>query len=377
VYSCCDSWKSNKIHTVVARSCFQLSVVVRFPQRNSLSPLRERESERTLKERMEAVPVVPHFGGLSKIVCVYHQAQKVKVFQRNFLGSKLVSSYGNSSSSMLLLENGQHLLRSFGALSRWQKHRPVAATARRKQDDGQSRYTPPVKERKSDPCRQKLLQKAFESATSTILATGAAAAILLQTCSSAAAESLTVTFPGSSIGEVNNVQRTLVEAWGIVRETYVDPTFNNQDWDLKLEEVLGETLSLKTSDAAYAKIRSMLATLGDPFTRIVNPQEYESFRISNEGALEGVGLLIASDRDSGRLVVLSPIEGGPAARAGIISGDELVQIDDQALAGMNNEEVATRLRGRAGTSVTLKLRRPVCYIQIYLHIDEDDTFRFQ
>ncbi|CAK9234438.1 unnamed protein product [Sphagnum troendelagicum] len=307
---------------------------------------------------MEAVPVVPHFGGLSKIVCLYHQAQKVKVFQRNFLGSKLLSSYGNSSSSMLVLENGQHLLRPFGALSRWQKHQPAAATARRKQDDGQSRYTPPVKERKSDSCRQKLLQKAFESATSTILATGAAAAILLQTCSSAAAESLTVTFPGSSIGEVNNVQRTLVEAWGIVRETYVDPTFNNQDWDLKLEEVLGETLSLKTSDAAYAKIRSMLATLGDPFTRIVNPQEYESFRISNEGALEGVGLLIASDRDSGRLVVLSPIEGGPAARAGIISGDELVQIDDQALAGMNNEEVATRLRGRAGTSVTLKLRRP-------------------
>jgi carboxyl-terminal processing protease len=75
--------------------------------------------------------------------------------------------------------------------------------------------------------------------------------------------------------------------------------------------------------------------------------------------------------------VLSPIEGGPAARAGIISGDELVQIDDQALVGMNNEEVATRLRGRAGTSVTLKLRRPVCYIQVYLYIDEDDTFRFQ
>jgi carboxyl-terminal processing protease len=94
-----------------------------------------------------------------------------------------------------------------------------------------------------------------------------------------------------------------------------------------LEEVLGETLSLKTSDAAFAKIHSMLATLGDPFTRIVSPQEYASFRINNDGALEGVGLLISSDRDSGRLVVLSPIEGGPAARAGIISGDEVVQID--------------------------------------------------
>jgi len=46
---------------------------------------------------------------------------------------------------------------------------------------------------------------------------------------------------------------------------------------------------------------------------------------------------------------------------------------DQALAGMNNEEVATRLRGRAGTSVTLKLRRPVCYKQIHLYITEDDN----
>lgn len=136
--------------------------------------------------------------------------------------------------------------------------------------------------------------------------------------------------------QVNAVQRTLVEAWGIVRETYVDPTFNNQgipfppalaiysvswkivlaeeptlgssflcellkwllvksscgtnfksgvfvlylllihlsspDWDLKLQEVLGETLSVKTSEDAYGKIRSMLATLGDPFTRIVSPQ---------------------------------------------------------------------------------------------------------
>lgn len=90
--------------------------------------------------------------------------------------------------------------------------------------------------------------------------------------------------------------------------------------------MLGETLALKTSDAAYAKIRTMLATLEDPFTRIVSPQvrllfcnvgsmflatdlltflgvqEYASFRINNEGALEGVGLLIGSDRDSGRLV---------------------------------------------------------------------------
>ncbi|KAM6566795.1 hypothetical protein CsatA_025923 [Cannabis sativa] len=48
----------------------------------------------------------------------------------------------------------------------------------------------------------------------------------------ALAESLTVAFPVSRAPEVNRVQRTLVEAWGLIRETSVDPTFNHQDWDL-------------------------------------------------------------------------------------------------------------------------------------------------
>ncbi|KAH8961621.1 hypothetical protein BDL97_05G058200 [Sphagnum fallax] len=296
--------------------------------------------------------LLPHFGHLSKGSSLYHHTQEFKFSQRNFLCSK--QSYGSSTSTKLL--DDQRLLRSFGARTR-QKQQLSVAIARKQEDNFCSNCTPPNKS--SSPRENNLLlQQVCESAsTSAVLATGAAAVIFLQTCLSAGAENLTVTFAGSNIEEVNTIQQTLVEAWGIVQGTYVDPTFNNQDWDLKLQEVLGETLSLKTSDAAFAKIRSMLATLGDPFTRIVSPQEYASFRINNDGALEGVGLLISSDRDSGRLVVLSPIEGGPAARAGIISGDELVQIDDQALAGMNNEEVATRLRGRAGTSVTLKLRR--------------------
>jgi hypothetical protein len=44
----------------------------------------------------------------------------------------------------------------------------------------------------------------------------------------ARAESLTVAFPVSKAREVNRVQRTLVEAWGLIRETFVDPTFNHQ-----------------------------------------------------------------------------------------------------------------------------------------------------
>lgn len=173
----------------------------------------------------------------------------------------------------------------------------------------------------------------------------------------ALAESLTITFPASKIREVSAVQRTLIETWGVIRETFVDPTFNHQDWDLKLGETMSQILPMKTADAAYGKIQSLLATLGDPFTRLVSPQDYQSFKIGSDGSLEGVGLLIASERETGRLVVISSLEGGPAARAGISSGDELVQIDDETLLGMDGDKAASKLRGPAGTPVKLKVRK--------------------
>ena len=94
---------------------------------------------------------------------------------------------------------------------------------------------------------------------------------------------------------MNTVQRTLVEAWGLIRETFIDPTFNHQgkeelsmlsfinmdltgnkyetvDWDQKLQQTMVEMFPLRTADAAYNKISGMLSTLGDPFTRIISPK---------------------------------------------------------------------------------------------------------
>ncbi|KAI5076491.1 hypothetical protein GOP47_0008556 [Adiantum capillus-veneris] len=203
------------------------------------------------------------------------------------------------------------------------------------------------------------LRHAVKLALRTAAASAAAAMLCFHGVidAPALAESLTITFPASKIREVSTVQRTLIETWGLIRETYVDPTFNHQDWDSKLGETMSQILPMKTADAAYGKIESMLATLGDPFTRLVSPQEYQSFKIGSDGSLEGVGLLIATDRESGRLVVISSLDGGPAAKAGIHSGDELVEINDEKLVGMDGDKAASKLRGPAGTSVKLKFRR--------------------
>ncbi|KAK3035162.1 hypothetical protein RJ639_032835 [Escallonia herrerae] len=184
---------------------------------------------------------------------------------------------------------------------------------------------------------------------------GFAAAVSICLDPPALAESLTVAFPVSRAHEVNTVQRTLVEAWGLIRETFVDPTFNHQDWDLKLQQTMVEMFPLRSADAAYNKISGMLSTLGDPFTRIVSPKEYQSFRIGSDGNLQGVGLFINVEPKTGHLVVMSCVDGSPAARAGIHEGDELVEIDGERLVGINSEAAAQKLRGHVGTTVSVKI----------------------
>ncbi|KAJ7972245.1 Carboxyl-terminal-processing peptidase [Quillaja saponaria] len=158
--------------------------------------------------------------------------------------------------------------------------------------------------------------------------TAALASVLCD--SPASAESLTVAFPVSRAPEVNTVQRTLVEAWSLIRETFVDPTFNHQDWDSKLQQTMVEMFPLNSADAAYNKVSGMLSTLGDPFTRIISPKEFQSFRIGSDGNLQGVGLFINLEPKTGHLV-------------------------RERLDGIDSEAAAQRLRGHAGTTVTIKV----------------------
>ncbi|XP_027771560.1 carboxyl-terminal-processing peptidase 3, chloroplastic isoform X2 [Solanum pennellii] len=171
-----------------------------------------------------------------------------------------------------------------------------------------------------------------------VIGLAAATVLSFSSYSPAFAQSLTVAFPVSHTPEVNTVQRTLIEAWSLIRETFVDPTFNHQDWDLKLQQTMVEMFPLRSEDAAYSK-------------------EYQSFRIGSDGNLQGVGLFVSVEPNTGHLVVLSCVENSPAARAGIHEGDELLEINGERLDGVDSETAAQKLRGRAGTTVTVKVHR--------------------
>jgi len=104
-----------------------------------------------------------------------------------------------------------------------------------------------------------------------------------------------------------------------------------------------------------AAIEGMLQSL-DPNSMLLTPDEYQDLQIQLEGSFEGVGITIGQ-RD-GWLTVISPIEGTPAYRGGIRSGDRIVAIDGETTEGLATDEAVSRIRGPQGTTVNLTILRP-------------------
>ncbi len=106
---------------------------------------------------------------------------------------------------------------------------------------------------------------------------------------------------------------------------------------------------------AYGAVKGMLSTLDDPYTDFMTPDESDTFNDVMSGDLEGIGAEMA-ERD-GHLIVVSPLKGSPAEKAGIMAGDVVYKIDAQPVAGLALTEAVSRIRGKPGTSVTLTIIR--------------------
>jgi carboxyl-terminal processing protease len=145
------------------------------------------------------------------------------------------------------------------------------------------------------------------------------------------------------------------EVWQIIDRTYLDGTFNKNDW----RSVRGEYLnrSYKDKEEAYKAVREMLEKLGDPYTRFMDPDEFKNMQIDTSGELSGVGIQITKDEKTQQLVVVSPIEDTPAFKAGILAQDVIVRIDGKSTEGMSLEDAVNQIRGKVGTSVTLTIKR--------------------
>jgi carboxyl-terminal processing protease len=102
-------------------------------------------------------------------------------------------------------------------------------------------------------------------------------------------------------------------------------------------------------------IRGMVGDL-DRHSAFLDADEFQDIRISTSGRYSGVGLEI--NQANNRVVVIAPIDGTPAERAGVLAGDEIIEIDDLSVGDHRFSDAIDQLRGRAGTSVTIRVRRP-------------------
>ena len=148
-------------------------------------------------------------------------------------------------------------------------------------------------------------------------------------------------------------QKLVLQSWRIVNQSYIDETFNHQNW-WKLREKLVKK-PLRDREEAYTAIEEMLASLDDPFTRLLRPEQYRSLQVNTSGELSGVGLQININPDK-LIEVISPLAGSPAEAAGIEPTDIILEIDGVDAKTLTLDEAAAKMRGKIGTKVALRIQ---------------------
>jgi carboxyl-terminal processing protease len=104
----------------------------------------------------------------------------------------------------------------------------------------------------------------------------------------------------------------------------------------------------------YGAIKGMLETL-DPHTSFMDPQQYRDMKSETTGQFGGVGIEVEV-RD-GILTIMSALDGTPAAKAGLTTGDQILKIEDTVTKGITIDEAIARMRGRRGAPVRLTIGR--------------------
>lgn len=124
-------------------------------------------------------------------------------------------------------------------------------------------------------------------------------------------------------------------------------------WNLVKDEYVDQPISEK--DLLYGSLKGMVAALGDQHSLFFDPEMAKEFASQLSGSFDGIGAEIEV-KDS-QLVIIAPLPGTPAEKAGLLTGDRILAIDGVETAGMPVDEAVKRIRGQKHTTVTLTISR--------------------
>lgn len=158
---------------------------------------------------------------------------------------------------------------------------------------------------------------------------------------------------GVAIGRGNIQIKHLSNSNTPVAAGQLDYSSVNQVYNLLRSDYDGTLDTTKLIDGAKS---GLVAATGDPYTEYFNPTDAKTFNNELSGSITGIGAEIGSDA-AGNIQIISPIAGYPAAKAGLQPKDKIAAINGQSTAGISVDAAVSKIRGAAGTKVTLTIVR--------------------
>ncbi len=142
------------------------------------------------------------------------------------------------------------------------------------------------------------------------------------------------------------------KAWQTIKTNYYDSALNQQDWGKWKTHYKGK---IKTDEDANIAINTMLSSLDDPYSRYLDKKDYSEQSSSIDSKITGIGVNITTD--SGKIKVISLIEGSPASSAKIQADDLIIEVNGKDVSGMQVSDVANLVRGPENTYVNITILR--------------------
>ena len=126
-------------------------------------------------------------------------------------------------------------------------------------------------------------------------------------------------------------------------------------WDVwqRLFRFYIDRAGIDTQKMVWGAISGMVNSLDDPYTAFLPPKENKEFKEDLGGEFDGIGAQLGL-RDS-RVIVIAPLKGTPAQKAGILAGDYILKVNDEDTVGWSVPQAVTKIRGPRGTTVKLEI----------------------
>ncbi len=127
-----------------------------------------------------------------------------------------------------------------------------------------------------------------------------------------------------------------------------------QVWDLIKKDYL-KADTVKDQDLIYGAAAGLATSLKDPYTLFLNPEESKKFNDDIKGSFVGIGAEIGYRGDF--IVVIAPLKNSPAEKAGLKSGDKILELDGKSVLNVSVDDLVKKIRGPRGTFLTLTVLR--------------------